>query len=169
MFPDSKIAADSSCKHTKTKSIICDALDPHLKDQVVESPKSTPFNLACDESNDKGDLCKLLTVLVRFFNISTESIVTRHLETVGITDFTAEGIFSALKDTLEKYITLSNLITFTSDTCNVVKGGGGVIAKLHSVQPTIIDVHCICHLVSLCVKSAVKGLPIQVSDLLVDV
>ena len=33
---------------------------------------------------------------------------------------------------------------------------GGVIAKLRSIQRKIIDVHCICHLVSLCVKSAVK-------------
>ena len=63
MFLDSKIPADFSCKHTKTKSIVCDALGPYLKDPVVESLKSTPFNLICDESNDKGDQCKLLTVL----------------------------------------------------------------------------------------------------------
>ena len=30
MFPDSKIAMDFACKHTKTKAIICDALDPHF-------------------------------------------------------------------------------------------------------------------------------------------
>ena len=46
---------------------------------------------------------------------------------------------------------------------------GGVIAKLRSVQPMIIDVHCICHLVSLCVKSAVKALPLKGDDLLVDI
>ena len=28
MFPDSKIASDFSCKHTKTRAIICEALDP---------------------------------------------------------------------------------------------------------------------------------------------
>ena len=27
MFPDSKIAADFACKHTKTKAIVCDALE----------------------------------------------------------------------------------------------------------------------------------------------
>ena len=41
MFPDSKITADFACKRTKTKSIMFDALDPHLKDPVI--------NL-CDES-----------------------------------------------------------------------------------------------------------------------
>ena len=30
MFPDSKIAADFSCKRTKTKAIICDALEPNI-------------------------------------------------------------------------------------------------------------------------------------------
>ncbi len=76
MFPDSKIAADFSCKHSKTKSIICDALDPHLKQPVIDNLKATPFNLMCDESNDKG---KLLTILVRLYEATTESVVTRHL------------------------------------------------------------------------------------------
>ena len=80
----------------------------------------------CDESNDKGDQCKLLTILVRSFDANTYSIVTRHLETVGITDFTAEGIFSALKDTLERYdLPFANVLSFTYDTCNVMKGARG--------------------------------------------
>ena len=61
-------------------------------------------------------------------------------------------------------------MSFTSDTCNVMKGErGGVIAKLRFVQPKIFDVHCICHIVSLCVKSAVKGLPLKVDDFLIDI
>ena len=36
VFPDSRIAADFSSKHTKTKCIICDALDPYLKEPVVD-------------------------------------------------------------------------------------------------------------------------------------
>ena len=43
------------------------------------------------------------------------------------------------------------------------------IAKLRSVQLKIVDVNCICHLVNLCVKSAVKRLPVKVDDLLVDI
>ncbi len=61
-------------------------------------------------------------------------------------------------------------MSFTSDTCNVMKGQrGGVIAKLRLYQPKVVDVYCICHLVSLCVKSAVKGLPLKVDEFLVDV
>ena len=39
MFPDSKIASDYACKHTKTKSIICDL---HLKKAVVKSLAMSP-------------------------------------------------------------------------------------------------------------------------------
>ena len=37
MFPDSKIANSFSSKHTKTKSILCDALDPYyIKSRLPE-------------------------------------------------------------------------------------------------------------------------------------
>ncbi len=45
----------------------------------------------------------------------------------------------------------------------------GVIAKIRNEQPKIIDVHCICHLVNLCVNSAVKVLPFKVDEVLVDI
>ena len=65
ILPDSRIAADFSSKHTKTKSIICDALDPYLKEPVVDLLKCAPFNLMCDESNERGDQCKLQVHTVR--------------------------------------------------------------------------------------------------------
>ena len=171
MFPDSKIASAYACKHTKTKAIICDALDPYLKKPVVDLCKSVPFNLLCDESNELGDSEKLLTILLRAFEPHTSMVVTRHLDTVGITDFTANGIFLSLKQTLEKYrLSFDNLVSFTSDTCNVMKGArGGVIAKLRQEQPEVIDVYCICHVVNLCVKAAIKVIPVKVDELLVDI
>ena len=44
-----------------------------------------------------------------------------------------------------------------------------VIAKLRESQSSIIDVNCICHLLNVCVKSAIKSLPLKVDDLMVDV
>ncbi len=85
MFPDSTIASNFSCSHTKTKAIICQALDPYHKKPVVESVRDSPFSLLCDESNEKGDSVKLLTILVRFYDVDRGSVVNRHLETVGIT------------------------------------------------------------------------------------
>lgn len=124
--------------------------------------------MLCDE---RGDSAKLLTVLVRVYDPERSIIATRHLDTVGITDLTAEGIFTALKETLERYnIPFSNLPSFTSDTCSVMKDiRGGVIAKLRMLQTKVIDIHCICHLIRLCVKAAVKALPLKVDEVLVDI
>ena len=59
---------------------------------------------------------------------------------------------------------------FVSDTCNVMKGvRNEVIAKIRHEQPKVIDIHCICHLVNLCVKAAVKCLPLKVDEILVDI
>ena len=170
MFPDSVIAADFSCRHTKTKAILCEALDPYHKKPVVENARNVPFSLLCDESNEKGDSVKLLTILIRSYECDRGSIATRHLDTVGITGMTASDIFESI-DVLDKYdLEFSKLIAFASDTCNVMKGvRNGVIAKIRHEQPKVIDIHCICHLVNLCVKSAVKSLPVKVDEILVDI
>ena len=123
----------------------------------------SPYNLLYDEFNERGDKVKLLTILVSIYEPSTGSIVTRHLDTISIVDFTAIGIFSGIKGCLESHSSFNHLLSFTSDTCNAMKGvRGGVIAQLKSVQPNIIHVDCIYHLVSLCVKAAVKTLPLRV-------
>jgi hypothetical protein len=58
----------------------------------------------------------------------------------------------------------SNFVAFASDTCSVMKG-----AKIRQKQPKILDIHCICHVASLCVKSAVKALPVKIDEILVDI
>lgn len=89
MFPDSNIASDFSCKHTKTRAIICEALDRYHKKPVVENVKSVPFSLLCDESIiKKGDSVKLLTILIRELGLLNVSIRPRHFHTVGITGMT---------------------------------------------------------------------------------
>ena len=92
---------------------------------------------------------KLLTVLIRLFEPENEKIVTRHLGTIVITELTADGIFSSLEETFSKYhLSFDKLLTFTSDTCNVMKcARNGMMAKLHAKLPKVIDVHYICHVV----------------------
>ena len=113
-------------------------------------------------------LLKLLTILIRVFEPENGKIVTRHLDAIGITDLTAGGIFSSLAETLSKYhLPCDQLLSLASDTCNVMKGAkNGVITKLRAKQPKVIDVHCTCHVVDLCVESTVKVIP-KVDDLLV--
>ena len=44
-----------------------------------------------------------------------------------------------------------------------------MIAKVRELQSNIINVNCICHLLCVCVKSAIKTLLLKVDDLMVDV
>ena len=90
---------------------------------------------------------------------------------MAVVDLTANGIFAGLESTLQKYgIPFSNMLSFTSDTCSVMKGARkGVITYLRKKQPKVLDIHCTCHLVSLSVKSATKTLPIKVDEFLIDI
>ena len=63
-----------------------------------------------------------------------------------------------------------NMIAFNSDTANVMFGKkNSVVSRLKQVQPFLIDLGCICHLQNLCVAAAVKSLPVNIDDLLVDI
>ena len=80
---------------TQKQKHLFNALDPHLKKLLTNLLKISPFNLLCDESNNRGASVRLLTILVRLFDPHYEVVVTKHLDIVGMTDLTAEGIFSA--------------------------------------------------------------------------
>lgn len=65
-----------------------------------------------------------------------------------------------------KPLPLTNFMT--SDIFNVMKRArGSVIAKLHSTHAAYV--YCICHLVHLFVKSAIKTLSFKVDNLFVDI
>ena len=172
MFPDSKIAAGYACKRTKTTAIVCDALQPHLLKPVVDTAKSLSFSILCDESNKRGDAEKLLTILVEYLKNPMVKSSPVNLETVGIVDLSADGIFSAIRDTLQQHGLSFQYISVLHQiyTCNVMKGArNGVVANLRQQQPKLVDIHCNCHILNLCVRAAVKTLPLKVDELLVDI
>lgn len=45
----------------------------------------------------------------------------------------------------------------------------GVVAKLREQKLKVLDIHRICHVLHLAVKTAVKALPLKVDELLVDI
>ena len=45
----------------------------------------------------------------------------------------------------------------------------GVIAKLCAKQLKVVDIHCNCHVLNLCVKSAVKLLPFKLDELMINI
>ena len=90
MFLDPAIGRDFACKHTKTRFILCETLDPFYKEPKIDH---SPYN----ESNDKSDSVKLLTVFVQDVEHGNGIIRTRHLQTVAITDLSAFGILYSIE------------------------------------------------------------------------
>ena len=54
MFPDSKIAQQFACSRTKTTAIIKKALSPTFSDEVVQTCRTSPFTILCDDGNDQS-------------------------------------------------------------------------------------------------------------------
>ena len=70
----------------------------------------------------------------------------------------------------EHNIPWNNLIGFASDNCNVVRGANNsVLSHLKEKNNKVFSIGCICHLVNLCVKAAVKNISVSVDDLFVDI
>lgn len=108
-------------------------------------------------------------MLVRYFDMQHWAI-TRFLDMPVCNVGTGEAICEVLDGTFRKFdISRTNVVAFTSDNCNVMKGtNNSVLSRIKAVQPDVFDVGCICHLLNLCCGSAVKQLPISV-DLLIGI
>ena len=68
------------------------------------------------------------------------------------------------------HIPYTKMLVYNSDNCNTMKGkNNSLLTRLQSVQPALVDMGCICHLVNLATGSGVKQLPVSPDDLLVDI
>ena len=75
-------------QHTKTKVILCDTLDLHLKKPLSDLLKTSPFSLLCDKSISEVIL-NVLTKMVRSFD--PRSCCYPAPDTIGITNLTARN------------------------------------------------------------------------------
>ena len=84
---------------------------------------------------------------------------------------TATNLFEALKESVTKNgLRFDNVVSFMSDTTNVMKGARSGVQKLiKDAIPTLYDVVCICHLPDLTVKAGLKALSVNIDQLFIDI
>ena len=84
---------------------------------------------------------------------------------------TAEKLFDALNAVMEEHeIPWENVIEYASDTVNVMVGAhNSVLSRIHTKQPHVFSLGCLCHLANLCSVTALKTLPVAIDNLLIDV
>ena len=121
--------------------------------------------------NDRGIEAKDLVVLLRFFDMSIMRAVTRFIDLPTANNGTAAAIFTEIDKCLTlQGLSYSNMVSFNSDSCNTMKGQrNGVVAHMRENQPNLADFGCICHLENLAIKAAIKILPVNVENFLVDI
>ena len=127
MFPDSKIAKEYACAHTKVAALITHALAPA---SVIEACQKLPFTILCDGGNDNFEK-KYFGIMVRFWSKEINKIVTRFLDAPIVNIVTGATLFKAMDEVLN--IPWRNVVGFASDSASVMVG------KRNSVLSRVIQ------------------------------
>ena len=157
MFPDSNIAKDYSCARTKTTCIIqeCSA---SAREEVASKMRNGPFIIGTDGSQEGSE--KLFPIVVRFLDGTMGEIKTALLANPTCNESsTGENIFKLLDNELERCeVPWQNCLSLVCDNANVMTGiNKGVISYVRQKAPNVHLAGCICHLLHLAVKKAIKA------------
>ncbi|CAG5090262.1 Similar to ZNF862: Zinc finger protein 862 (Homo sapiens), partial [Cotesia congregata] len=138
-----------------------------MLEDLVNEIKESPYSLIVDESTDASTE-KVLCIMIRYFSFKKKKFFTTFYRLVKISDATANGIYSALKQQLEADgLPLKNLVGIEVDSANVNVGANhSVSTLLREDLPDIIVIKCICHSLHLCAKKAAELLPRQLEYLI---
>ena len=93
--------------------------------------------------------------------------VSRLFDLISVENTNAEEIYSAIKNSFEeKKIPLTNVLCFSSDTCNGMFGEKrGVATLLKRDLPHATTIKFSCHLIHLCASRACLKMPTSLEDL----
>ena len=155
MFPNNDIAEAYSCARTKTAAIVKE-LGADSKAELAQCMQRGPFVLGTDGSQEGEE--KYFPIVVSALdpegNIKTELLSVPTCETSA----TGENIFGLLDSELKVFdLSWKNCLAFVTDNANVMVGSKkGVISYIRSKHPETFLARCVCHLLSLTVKKAIK-------------
>lgn len=120
MFPGS-VPSEFTLSRTKARYLVCDALAPYFKKQLVDDIGGAHFSLCFDETVNAASKKELQTV-VKYWSDSKEMIMTRLLQTFFIGKATASDIYSKLNEALDNaQLPRSMLLMLGCDGPNVKK------------------------------------------------
>ena len=154
-FADSKAIRNFKLHRTKCSAIVCNVLAPHFEMQLKVDIGDSGYSLLLDESTDFS-VTKLLGIVIRYYSLAKKSIVSTYLAVVELTDCTADGIVSTLKQCLQvKGLNLFKLLAIGTDNASVMIGvNKGVFVKLRQEIPHLQLIKCVCHSLHLAISHA---------------
>ena len=173
MFPDSAIAKRYGCGATKTAAIVNYAMGPEMKIPVVDYLKQHPFSLAVDGSSDTGTE-SMYPLVVRIFDMAKGEVCSKFWHMCLVSDSSAVGIFTQIKDAFQKYnIPWENIIGLSLDNASVNMGKHkGLYRHFEKHSSGIYTAGCACHIIHNTASYSSKAFTVEsrfsVDDFLVD-
>ena len=133
-----------------------DEMAENLEEQLVEKLKVSKFSLQIDETTINNSA--LLLTYVRY--IDAMAIHEEMLFMKKLIDTRSDTIYAAVYGYLhDNGIPLSNLLQIATDGASAMTGKhNGFVAKLKTVAPHILAIHCIIHRQHLAAKSLIDDM-----------
>ena len=125
---------------------------------LTKAQKATYFGIMTDEMTDVSVMSQLVT-FIQYFDENTGTIETIFVSVQNVLSqhesANSEALYQLIvKELNDDDLEMSKLIGFVSDGAAVVVGcRGGVATKLRTQNPLMINIHCICHRLSLACTS----------------
>ncbi len=88
-------------KKTKMCYVIQDGIAFHEKLALTDICKKQKFSIIIDESTDIS-VTQILAIVVRYFDVDKQDVVDGLLDTVSVENGTAQSLYNAVKDVLQK-------------------------------------------------------------------
>lgn len=169
-FPDSKIATQFACKHTKVRSLIKNVLAKHLRADLVAKLKLNRFSIIIDETTDVATQ-KQLAIVVRFFCEEQNTVKSQFFKVIEVAAADATTIVTTINSLFQKEgIPIDNIVGYASDTTNVMFGQNhSVVTLLKQRLPNLVVIKCLCHTAHLCASHACEKLPRSIESFIRDV
>ena len=171
MFPDSSIAKDFKCSHTKATAVLKVIAQDCWKTISIAVRETKYFSLQTDETTDIT-VTQQAAIMLRFFDNTQGQVRCVVFALESVERETAELLFNAIDKHFQESTTLlyDNLVALGTDGANVMLGAqNSVMSWLQCMQPALVALHCFCHIVALIVIEACKVLLDELEDLTTDV
>lgn len=122
MFPDSKIAEKFSIQHSKMSYVVSHGLGPYFRSQVVDEVKRCQRYVLCFDEQTNNQNKKQLDLLLRYWHMEREMVVTRYYRTVLLGHAQATVVVGSILDAFRADgIDIRKLLMLSRDNPNVNK------------------------------------------------
>ena len=165
MFPNQDSLKKVCLGKQRASNIIRQVFGHYFLNSLSSVLRNRVFNLIVDETTDRSTK-KQMSILAQYYDADDSELKCSFKDLVEVEDSSAQGLYNVVKNCLQlKDIPMENILSFCSDTTNVMMGNKHSFATLLKNDfPNVIIIKCSCHLIHLAASHACLKLPKFIED-----